>query len=437
MTNEIAPYQHISSSRGAVRYFKSLLACTEHGLRADIRAETIRLAEKLAARMTFGASSSVRAEEAQRLIESTMYCIGYRLKSVSPNEGLYMLSGTPAERLWKQGRDMIRERAEQAKSELAAIKSSSFKTENLAYNDTIGEGIHGFLAYYDADFAAHESPGIIDYPLSAEVRGLSGIEYISEYIARLAAETFFCAGYSSHTEALLRCLGRDYREVHVNIYDLVLSNAAGRVLCGDDLSSFDISEAGRERLKASLHGMSKQRLGAVLRAAAERVCSLADVSGDNERKYARSAMKGISARVMNALETDSLDAVFLGYREEKQQVRFIEGVNMDDETFRAVTEELRECSHIFDKLAIIHRSVRSIGDLTDILGASCLFGSEFETVFSTLDDSALALLWLHIPEDGAQHVSEAESEWHGALLDYLAAHGKAEQVGEKAESIGI
>ncbi len=437
MTNKPVRQQRLKSSLGAAKYFRSLLANAQTGLKADVRAQTVLLAEGLAQRMTFGASGSVKAEAAQSLIESAMYCIGYRLKSVGEEAAYNELQKTPVRSIWKQGRDMIRQRAVQAKSELEDLRRGPFSTKNRAYNDTLSDGLPEFFKLYDADFAAHETPGLLDYPLSSQVQGLLGIEYIAEYLRRLAVENGLCSRFAGDAEALLACLGRNHRETHVNIYDMVLTNAAGRILCAKGLSSLDIGGEDRERLKSALGHMKKERLISALCAAAERVCFLLGITDERERSYARAAAKGIAARVMNALVTDSLGAVFLEYKKQIPPVQFTDGRNMDDDTFRAVAEELRLCRHVSDKLAIIKRNVNSVGDLADILGASCLCSKEYEAVFETLDGDMLALLFLRLPEDGALHVTEAEREWHAAFSAYTESRRISESIRERAESIRL
>lgn len=432
MTNEIA-LRPVETTPGAAQYFRIIMKKAGPAGR-DIRSQTIRLAEKLALRMTFGASSSIRAEAAQGLIESAMYCIGYRLKAMRQGDAVIMLCSSPLESIWREGKDMIKRLAGREREVLGALKCA-FNTENRAYNDTLCEGLPAFFKGYDADFAAHESPGMVDYPLSIEAKRLTGIEFVSEYIKRLSIESALCARFETHAQALLRSLGRDWREIHVNIYELVLANAAARALCGKDLNTLDVGEADREKLLFSLRGMPKHRLLFMLCAAAERVCSLAGIADSESRMYARASMRAIAARVKNAVETDSLRAVFLSCGKEEPVLCFSSGANMDGEAFRATVEELRECSRVSDKLAIIKRSVMSMDDIADILGASCLKGKEFDAVFDTLGDDALALLWLRIPEQDALHVSEAEREWHGALKAYAESRGKTGRIRNTAKMI--
>ena len=51
------------------------------------------------------------------------------------------------------------------------------KTENYAYNDTVGYGIPLFFKEYKSEFEAHNTPGSIDYPLFQDKMELVGVEY--------------------------------------------------------------------------------------------------------------------------------------------------------------------------------------------------------------------------------------------------------------------
>lgn len=92
----------------------------------------------------------------------------------------------------------------------------------------------------------------------------------------------------------------------------------------------------------------------------------------------------------------------------------------------------RCCRHTSDKLALI-KNIRSLRDLEDMLGASCLQAGEYETVFGTLDDSMLALLYAHMPD--SLHATAAEIEWRAALAEYLDKKGKTRSINEAAQNI--
>jgi hypothetical protein len=438
MTNKLEIVQPIDkSSLDQAHYFASLVdKAASLGLlenAGDIKRQTLMLTAKLAQRLTFGASSSIKEETAQSLLESVFYCVGRRLKAMETGDALKSLKQNSVESIWSEGRELTKRDVAKARSLYESLRETALETENIAYNDTLGEGIASFFRLYDIDFAAHEIPGMIDYFLCIELPELSGAEYMLAYLERLGVENGFCAYYGRDVETLLRSHSEYWRELNVNIFELVLTNAIGRVLCGNDARSLDISAAGREKLKPKLAAMSRQRLKAVICAASQRVCTEAGAS-DALKSYALSAAGQISARVYFALQTDTLGEVFVEYKAPVKKSRFVDAPPMDDDAFRALTDEIRGCRRMSDKLGLI-KNIRSIKDLEDMLGASCLYGGEFEALFGTLGDEVLALLYLHVPEDGALHVTEDEKEWQAALFAYLEKTGKAARIREAAEGL--
>lgn len=439
MTNELQTNEHIDrNTLDPSRFFQSFLSkAAELGLlenAEEIRRDTILLAAKMAQTYTFGASSSVTAETAQALLESAMCCIGRRLKTSGTGEALKLLKTLPAEKIWNEGKELLRRDLDEAKSLLSFLQEHTLNTENEAYRGTLFEALPSFFSAYDIEFAAHDTPCLIDYPLCVEPGRLAGVEYILDYLKKLITENSFCMKYVEQIEPLLRGYSPYWRDLNINIFELVLTNAVGRVMCGKEAAALDISEQDRERLKSSLN-VSDVRLKLSVCVAAQRVCSELKLVKPL-RDYMLKAVIHIVPRIKNALETGSLSSVLVTLKyEEDHAARFKDSAAMDDEAFRSVTEEIRSCRHVSDKLILIKQYIRSITDLTDMLGASCLYGNEYDSVFETLDNETLSLLYKQLPEDGAMHMTEGESEWHSALAGYLHRSGKTAGAADAAKDM--
>lgn len=437
MTNKLKIVQPIDKGKlDKARYFQSLLeSAARAGLAdaGDIKRQCVALAAKLAQRFTFGASSSIKEETAQGLLESVFYCVSRRLKTMETGDALDALRQKGIERLWSEGKELTYGDVKRARAMLEALRANALCTENIAYTDTLGEGLEAFFSAYDVEFAAHENPCMIDYFLCIELPELAGAEYILAYIERLSLENGFCAYFGGNVEELLKSSSPYWRELNVNIFELVLINAAGRVLCGRDALGLDITAQDGEKLKAALKPMSAQRLKAVLCAASQRACSEAGAS-DELKDYALAAAGRLSARVHFALGMDAAGEVFVQFKHDRRKNTFEDAAPMDDDAFRALTDEIRRCRHMSDKLGLI-KNIRSMQDLEDMLGASCLYGGEYEAVFETLDDDALALLYTRLAEEDALHITESESEWHAALAAYLDKAGKTSRILKAAEGM--
>lgn len=104
-------------------------------------------------------------------------------------------------------------------------------------------------------------------------------------------------------------------------------------------------------------------------------------------------------------------------------ILFEDGKAMEDEVFRQLTEELRSCRYVSDKLALLRRHLPSFSDLLDLLDADCFFEEEYSAFFPTLEDGELALLFQCAAE--AKELcffrDEPQKRWQLALFDWLNA----------------
>lgn len=141
---------------------------------------------------------------------------------------------------------------------------------------------------------------------------------------------------------------------------------------------------------------------------------------------------------------DRLESIFISLKGNHPQplVQFEDGQKIDDELFRTITNEIRECRYVSDKILIIQREIHSIADLVDILEAYCIFNDEFFEIFKSLGDTELALLLRKLPThviDTDCHFTENEKEWQNRLNCYLNKIdlSRKEGIRELAEKIDM
>lgn len=74
-----------------------------------------------------------------------------------------------------------------------------------------------------------------------------------------------------------------------------------------------------------------------------------------------------------------------------------------------------------DKIALFRRHIHSMRDLLDVLCASCFFGSEYAELYTSMNNTELALLQKNMPEDETDfdHTTESEKEWQQAFTCFL------------------
>jgi hypothetical protein len=425
MTKLQKPVLPDASALDPARYFESLMeTALSIGLLTgkdaeDIGVQTMELLRLQAERFTNGESGSLRTETAEKLLASIVYAIGLYFKGLpDPDAALHALRTRQVAELHAEGTRLVRRKVRTATHLLKIVQVSGFVTANQAYNDTVQAGLPLFFREYDPEFAAHQTPGSIDYPLSQDLSHLNGVEYILRYLALLEAETRFCLRWPAEDVHRLM-LGHDlrYKDLLVNIFEHVCANAIASALCGNGARSLDIAPADRERLAALLAGLPDDALRRALADAGQRLCIEMDMPG--LQAVVLRCAGSLPVRIKAALALKRLDTVFPGFAEPSPvpPVRFEDGERLDDVTFRRLADEIRECRYTQDKLAIIKREVRSIADLADLLAGGCLFGSEYGAVLSTLDDPALALLRARMPSIIG---SVDLREWESALLKHIA-----------------
>lgn len=412
-------------------YFPSLLVEAQRaGLlgEAEVREIGLQSAGLLEAsirRYTRGESSSVTVEAAKELLQSVFYILGLQLKQYpDPEDGVAPILELGLSSLYQSGRARIGQEIGSAKCLFSAVSATRLQTENRAYNQTLDTGFRRFFAEYNGEFAAHETPADIDYPLCRDPGDAAGIEWITRYLGSLLLENRFCLQFGPREiRSVLRGYQAEYADLLLNIFEQVLTNALGCCLTRESIRSLEITPADRTQLEAMLTGRSAEELHSTLRDAAQRLFETLSLDDPALQAYCLDAAKAISVRLKNALDHNSLSAVFVtpAEAEAAPAILFEAGRNMNDEAFRALTEELRACRFCADKLALIRAELHSFSDLTDLLGADCLFDEEYTALFTCLQEEELALLLQKIPMQAAGTLDGADCrhEWQEKLIRYL------------------
>ena len=213
-----------------------------------------------------GRSSSVKVETAANIWESVFYTIGFYLKSFSDlNLALKIIKENSLLQLYKRGRKLVEIQFYKAKQLFTTIQGNCPVINNYAYNATIEKGIPLFFATYDLNFAAHETPGSIDYPVSNDQMELVGIEYISGYLKKLFWENRFCQKFSRKS-----CLfGAEFDAFFRVLGDMELALLQQRVPPEIMDPSLRFTERGQEwqhRLAAFLQSLAptrKEKIGKI------------------------------------------------------------------------------------------------------------------------------------------------------------------------------
>ncbi len=416
-------------------WLESLLQlATQHGLLSEteqrsIRRQLLEVLEFMAMRYTAGASTSVRVETAQSLMACASYSIAHTLKRLpTADAALAALRGTPIRTLFDRGQTQLRELLEKTKAQYAALLSQSMPLQSRTWTATLHEGLGTFFSAHHVYDAAHDTPGLIDYPTAVPMDDSVGIEFIARYIKRLKIEDSFTRRWSAdEINGLLRTSGGI--EAPVNIFLLVLTNAMGALLCQRRPDSLSLSSQDRALLRERLSELTAAPLKRLLRATAEALCKGLGIQDTATTCYASDVAALLAPSVRNALQTGTLSRVFLTIKAAPVPVLFRDAPRMSDEQFRVVTADITECRFPEDRVALVKQHVKSIADMVDLFEARCLTAADLTAVLQTLGDDALAML-LHLcreyPSD-TLHTNDAEALWRGTLKKHIGSMDDARQ----------
>jgi hypothetical protein len=373
---------------------------------------------------TKGESTSVRIEIAEKIMASIYYTIGIFLKKESSITNVVdLIKNKGMKFCLLKGESLVKEKIEETKVLLNLVKENKLYTENYGYNDTIDYGIPLFFKEYNSDFGSHETPGSIDYPLCNDKMEKVGIEYIQDYLKKIYLENEFCSFYeNSEIEILLRDYDKNSHHLLINIFELVLRNTIASILTGKGTISLEITSSDIVYLQKRLENLSKIELSELLLESAIKCCDELNVENDELRKYIYEATNKLTI-IKEILELNKLETIFITVKDFlNESIKFEDGERIEDSLFRYITEEIRECILVKDKIKIIRERINSLVDLVDILGADCIFDNEFEEIFAQLYDNEIALLIKYIPNIDyvdSYYETESEKQWHGKLNFYL------------------
>ncbi|MDF2881448.1 MAG: hypothetical protein K0R54_2005 [Clostridiaceae bacterium] len=347
-------------------YFQSILQYAEElklltGAELEsIKLQSIQLLTKQTELFTGGSSSSVKVETAQNIMLSIFYCIGIFLKNFSDIDMcITELKQKSLSDLYKEGRQLTEEQIKDARNLIKAVQQSRIDTNNQAYNDTLDQGISTFFSQYDADFAALETQASIDYPLSNDKMNLAGVEYINSYLYKLLLENEFCQNFSSKSiNCVLEGYNSNFEDLLINIFDRVLINALGCVLANKNPLKLNIEHKDLKYLQQKLETLSEEQLYIMLNNTTQKLFKQLNIINSELQDYILLTLKDVSQILKNALENNQLNAVFVSFKENgrKSTLEFQDGHKMEDELFRNVSDEIRQCRFVSDKIAIIKKS---------------------------------------------------------------------------------
>lgn len=412
-------------------YFPSLVEeCSSKNLiSADMMT---KLSENLSALLLYKVkeylgdkSSSMPKETAEMLMNTCIYTLGVYLKSLeSPAAALEVLKSTDLMDIYNRGKTLIKCKLKTIRHLHNRVLYTMVPVNNYIYKSTLDDGIHGFIKKYNPDVDAADTIITADYPLTIESRNLSGVEFIENYLGNAYYENLFCSYFKGEDiHHLLLGFHENYKELVFNIFQMVLTCALGCCIAEVSVENLYISPSALHRISSKLQ--SKDETSGILTDALRILITRLAIENKGLIVYLQESLKDIEASIAAGLEINKLDAVFVRavVSDEKTEIRLSMDSSMDDDSYRALVEEIISCRYLEDKLALIKDQIKTFKDMKDILIDGEFQEKEILEILKTLEPlniSALMKLLMpdEISEDGLR---EEELVVYYALKAHIAS----------------
>lgn len=143
--------------------------------------------------------------------------------------------------------------------------------------------------------------------------------------------------------------------------------------------------------------------------------------------YIKKGILNIALLINERIKLNKLETVFISFNEEepKEIIEYTDGKKMANSKFKKLTEEIRECSLVEDKILLIKNNIKSLEDLVDMLNADCLFGDEYIAFFKSLSKMEIVLLSKYISDLSFEY--EYEKDLYVEFNKYILSLKKEEQ----------
>ncbi|MCW6064514.1 DUF6179 domain-containing protein [Clostridium sporogenes] len=448
MGNNIQKYNYSVENKFSEKSFLKdlLVACYEkklldNNILARIYYERMELLRVKLKYYTKDESSSVMIEVAESILKCIDYTIGIYLKNVYNIELIIEeLKHTSLSDMLKMGQDLIKNKKLECKKLFNEIKANKLKVDNYSYNDTVDDGLSPFFKEYDDFFAPHETPCSIDYQLYIDNMNFIGVEYMYNYLYDLSLENEFCNKFNiGEINKLLKGYDKKCELLLINIFELVFINSLGLIICNKDLNSLNINNLDREIIKNKLEKLTIEELKDELIKDAKICLEVLEIKNTELMTYIKKGILNIALLINERIKLNKLETVFISFNEGEgnEMVEYIDGIRMANSEFKKLTEEIRECSLVEDKILLIKDNIKSLEDLVDMLNAECLFGDEYITFLRSLSKMEIVLLSKYISDLSFEYEYERDS--YVQFNKYILSLSKEEQreISELKERINL
>lgn len=254
-------------------------------------------------------NSSVSSDIAENIMHSNLYTVGIYLKRFSPDDGINEMINKNFIDMYVDGKKLIYRKIKVAKSLYYKVIKTKLFTENETYNSTLVGGISGFFKIYDPEFEAYNIKITADYPLYNNIIGkYDGIEFIEKYLQSISYENELCNTFlPEDIESLLTRYSTEYRNLVINVFQLVLIECVGCVIGEEECIKLKVSSDTIQMIYDRLLDKSRKELRDILLIILKRLFG----SKDKIMSYIEDGISEIESTIYNGVRLKTLDKIFV------------------------------------------------------------------------------------------------------------------------------
>ena len=279
-----------------------------------LQMQILQLLDEKVYKYTGNDSTSIRKEVMEEISNSNSYTISIYLKTFrNSDEVIKVIKEKGLKIAYQEGRKKIDKMLNVIRVMYFKVKQNKLNILNATYNDTLIGGIQGFLKIYDPDFKAQDMKITADYPMYNDLIGkLDGVEFIKEYLNSIYLENVFCKKFSEEKiNYLLYGYSHYYKELIINIFEIVLLEAIGCKLVKRDIQDLAISTDELNEIYAILKDKEKVEIKQEINKAYQEICEELLLDNEQLQKYIEKNFDYIVEMITNAVEQNTLDKVFI------------------------------------------------------------------------------------------------------------------------------
>ena len=279
--------------------------------------ELLPIVAELTEKYTSKESTSVSYETAKQLMGAVIYCIEensqMQINSVSTEVKLQEEEITP-QMAYSTGYQLVMQKVKKSKELYEEIATVFCAYGNQNYYDTVIKGMPAFFQKYDVRFYPQNHILTLDYPLLLSLENVNGVDRIYQYLSCVQLEQLFLSRFpESYVREVLLAYHDDYENLYMNICNIVLRNVIGCMICEKQILQKGYSQGDYNKISQFV---AEHKSRSILQKELQKKLSLLLERFSKERKlellwYLGADLEDFSFELMNAVENNCLDSIFL------------------------------------------------------------------------------------------------------------------------------